>query len=496
MDTLAELIQTTGRPGAAQAIALIEQVAAALDAIHTQGLVHGNISLHTIAIAASGPSGISEVTLRGFGAAPDLARAASALAPEQAQGQPPDSRSDVYALTAVLYEMLSGRPPFEAETSSLVLMRKLSELAPPLAAEQLGLPRALDTVLAQGLDLDPARRFATAGQLALAARHALASATPPALVGTPSPVIVAGVPLAQPATQSSAPAVAPPIVVVSPPAYTYAGATAGSARTRRVRPYLLIGLLVAVLALVGGGALALRARGAGSPPAIAAQPTAAATQATASSQPLLTAAPQASQPPKQLAATATPRARPTEAPTALLTSTSTPARTPTPTAEQQRAPAALPSGRISISASAAAPPSVSRCGDQTTFGADNAIDGLPETTWRVPGDGRGAFLLLAFDTPVRVSALQLIPGYAKIDSCDRTNRFLQNRRVQRVELSFSDGSTVSGDLRDAPELQSITFPPVVTASVRVTIIATTAPGSHDGRDFTPISEIVVIGSEP
>jgi hypothetical protein len=263
-----------------------------------------------------------------------------------------------------------------------------------------------------------------------------------------------------------------------------------------MHPYLLVGLLVTVLALIGGGALAWRTRAAGSSPIIAAQPSAGASQATASPRPARTAAPQQTPQPKQPAIAAAPRANATNTPAALPTPTPIRATIPTRAVASQAAPATLAPGRITISASGVAPPSVSRCGDQTTFDASNAIDGMPETTWRVAGDGRGAFLLLTFDAPVRVTDLQLIPGYAKTDPCDQTNRFLQNRRVQRVELSFSNGSTAGGDLRDTPELQSISFPPVVAAWVRVTIVATTAPGSTDGRDFTPISEIVVTGAAP
>jgi hypothetical protein len=135
----------------------------------------------------------------------------------------------------------------------------------------------------------------------------------------------------------------------------------------------------------------------------------------------------------------------------------------------------ISAGHISISASGVAQPSVSRCGDRTTFEASNAIDGVRETAWRVPGDGRGAFLQMSFDAPIRITDLQLIPGYAKLDPCDQTDRFTQNRRVRRVNLTFSDGSQASGELRDAPELQSIAFPPVVTNWVRVTIVETTEP---------------------
>ncbi len=157
----------------------------------------------------------------------------------------------------------------------------------------------------------------------------------------------------------------------------------------------------------------------------------------------------------------------------------------------------VPKSRIRVSANTFAPPSVNACNEQTTFEPANALDGRFDTAWRVPGNGIDSYIQLDFDTPVQIDRLYIVPGYAKTDPCDSTNRFLQNRRVRRVMLTFENSEPVIANLKDEPSLQAITFPTVTTRWVRVTITSTTDfNGTNNGRDFTPISEIDVDARYP
>lgn len=152
-----------------------------------------------------------------------------------------------------------------------------------------------------------------------------------------------------------------------------------------------------------------------------------------------------------------------------------------------------------IDASGYAAPSISGCAgqNQTTFEPTNALDGVLDTAWRVPGDGRQAFLLIEFQTPLVLTEIQIVPGYAKIDPCDGTNRFFQNRRVRQVEITFSDGVSVPGEFRDSTDFQSVLFEPHLTEWVRITVLETyTQPAGSAGRDFTPISEVRLVGGAP
>lgn len=121
-------------------------------------------------------------------------------------------------------------------------------------------------------------------------------------------------------------------------------------------------------------------------------------------------------------------------------------------------------------------------------------DGRWDTAWRVQGNGIGESLVLEFDRPIRVDEIQVLPGYAKLDPADGTDRFWQNRRVSRVRFEFSDGTQTTAQFIELAQLQGQRIEPsVVTTFVRIVIEDTTAPAQVDGRDYAPISEVVVIG---
>jgi hypothetical protein len=145
----------------------------------------------------------------------------------------------------------------------------------------------------------------------------------------------------------------------------------------------------------------------------------------------------------------------------------------------------------SVEASSVAPPSHDAAGNEVTFEAENAVDGEDATAWRTVGDGVGESLVLNYDHTVHVTRVSLIPGYAKVDPSDGTNRFTQNRRIRTARFSFSDGSgTNVGPFRDAPTLQGVDVD-VDTDSVTIQILTTT---SNPERDYTAISEVQVEGT--
>jgi hypothetical protein len=145
----------------------------------------------------------------------------------------------------------------------------------------------------------------------------------------------------------------------------------------------------------------------------------------------------------------------------------------------------------SVAAPAEAPNGQDACqpAHVTSFAASNLNDGDVETGWRMPGDATGQELTITLDGTRNIRQVGLVPGYAKVDPCDYTDRFVQNRRVLAVTWIFDDGTTVSQDLREAPEMQPIGVTATST-TVRLRIDAVTEPG---GKDFTAMSEIGVRG---
>lgn len=233
---------------------------------------------------------------------------------------------------------------------------------------------------------------------------------------------------------------------------------------------LIIGAVavVVLLAIIGGVAFVVTQRSVR--PGVASSPT--ALTATRVALPTRT--------PRPAMASATP------ASPASSVALTLPTRTPRPAAVARITP-------LWVSASGYAPNSRDAQGNTTTFVPDNAVDGRLDTAWRVAGDGVNQWLLLEFAGPVEVREVRMLPGYAKIDPVDGTNRFWQNRRVRRVRLEFRSGEWIEAPLDDQATLQAIPVNNIVTDAIRIVILESVPPAVADGRDFTPISEVEVIG---
>lgn len=155
-----------------------------------------------------------------------------------------------------------------------------------------------------------------------------------------------------------------------------------------------------------------------------------------------------------------------------------------------RAPASA-----SASATCVSPNSQDASGATVGYGAGNAIDGLTDTAWRCDGDGVGAQLRIDLGRTLQVTRVGLLPGYAKLDPVDGTDRFRQNRRVTSVRYTFDNGSAVTQNLDpDDPSIQSTAVPAVGTRTVTVTILASVAGADANGRpavDKVAVSEVAI-----
>jgi Protein kinase domain len=174
-----------------RALRLLTQVAEALDAAHAKGLIHRDVKPQNVLVGAG-----DHVYLADFGLTKGSDDAAMTetgqfvgtidyISPEQARGARATAGSDVYALTAVLFECLTGRVPYVKATEERVLLAHLSEPPPRPSELRSDLPPAMDEVIAKGMAKDAAERPASAGELMLLARGALgagpeSSAAPPA----------------------------------------------------------------------------------------------------------------------------------------------------------------------------------------------------------------------------------------------------------------------------------------------------------------------------
>jgi predicted Ser/Thr protein kinase len=180
-----------GDLGVGRTIFLIEQLASALDAAHAHALVHRDVKPGNILLEESTDHayltdfGVAkQTTARGLTSTGHFLGTVEYAAPEQIEGGPVDARTDVYALGCVLYECLTGLPPFSHGTEHAVLHAHLVDPPPSVSRVRPELPQAFDGVIATAMAKVAADRFASCGELAHAARNA-ASGTARRVDGAP-----------------------------------------------------------------------------------------------------------------------------------------------------------------------------------------------------------------------------------------------------------------------------------------------------------------------
>ena len=153
-----------------RALDSVGQIAGALDAAHERGLVHRDVKPANVLVDPTGHCylsdfGLTKQTDSATTASGTLAGTLDYLAPEQIRGDAVGAPADQYALAILLYECLTGAPPFRRASEAQTLFAHVQEPPPRVSAQRPGLPEALDDVLARGLAKEPERRYPTCGSL-------------------------------------------------------------------------------------------------------------------------------------------------------------------------------------------------------------------------------------------------------------------------------------------------------------------------------------------
>jgi serine/threonine-protein kinase len=142
------------------------QLCAGLEAAHTQGMVHRDLKPANIWICRDGTIKLLDfgiATAASSSATFDVLSSPSYISPEQVAGKDVDARTDIYSSGVVLYEMLTGRRPFESDSPTGVMLKIVNESAEPIVDTEL--PQELTAAVARAMEKTPAARFARAAEL-------------------------------------------------------------------------------------------------------------------------------------------------------------------------------------------------------------------------------------------------------------------------------------------------------------------------------------------
>jgi serine/threonine-protein kinase len=239
-----------------RAIEIGAEVAAALSVAPRSGLVHRDVKAGNMLLAADGTVKVTDFGIaRAWDDSSELTKTGAVIgtatyfSPEQAQGEPADERSDIYALGVVMYEMLAGRPPFSGESPVAVAYQHVSSLAAQPSLDNPDVPPDLDQIVMRALDKNPDLRYQTADDL----RHDLLL-----FLRGEAP---ATVPAADAPTQLMQPSTVPPPTATPDEIYRQ---VAPPEPTRSQLPFIITTFAL-VVALAVGIFLLLRALAPGTP---------------------------------------------------------------------------------------------------------------------------------------------------------------------------------------------------------------------------------------
>src|ERR1700744_4777637 len=162
-----------------RAVAIITQIASALDAAHAAGVMHRDIKPPNILVTRDDFAYLVDFGIASATTDEKITQLGTAvgtwkyMAPERFSNDEVTYRADIYALACVLHECLTGAPPYRSDSASVLISAHLMDPVPQASAARAGIPKALDAVIAKGMAKKPEDRYSSTGEMAKAAHDAL-----------------------------------------------------------------------------------------------------------------------------------------------------------------------------------------------------------------------------------------------------------------------------------------------------------------------------------
>ena len=189
-ESLSRIIESSGSLSIDGAASFAVQIADGLAAAHARGVIHRDIKPQNVLIAADGAAKVTDFGIaRGEALSTMTATGVMMgtphyMSPEQALGERVDARADIYSLGCVLYQMLAGEVPFNAQTPLAVLRQHIDDAPRPIRQRRNDVSPQLASVVERAMEKDPARRFANAVEMSAAIRTAVRGEAYPGVQAT------------------------------------------------------------------------------------------------------------------------------------------------------------------------------------------------------------------------------------------------------------------------------------------------------------------------
>ncbi|MGC1903489.1 MAG: protein kinase [Candidatus Acidiferrum sp.] len=166
------VLKEKGKLPPKEAARIILQICRALEVAHGEGVVHRDLKPQNIMLDANGRAYVMDFGIARSAYLPGLTQTGALIgtpeymSPEQGKGEKLDERSDLFSLGVICYELVTGQSPFYSDTPLATLWKRMQEKAKPLCEVDPAIPKPLSDIIAKSMEIEPADRFASAGEMA------------------------------------------------------------------------------------------------------------------------------------------------------------------------------------------------------------------------------------------------------------------------------------------------------------------------------------------